>query len=75
MLRLSRKVEAEVRATGAFLDGVMAPDAAPCMSGKPAVPATLSPPLSGDVLRAYDNYQKQIAEAAAGLLAFCSWGL
>ena len=47
----------------------MAPDAAPCMSGKPAVPTTMSPPLSGDVLRAYDNYQKELQERAAeGLL-------
>ena len=42
----------------------MAPCIDPCLSGKDAVPATSSPPLSGDVLRAYDNYSREVAEAA-----------
>ena len=45
------------------------PDVNPTMNGKPAEPSASSPALSGDVLRAYENYQKEQLEAAgAGLL-------
>ena len=42
----------------------MTPSIDPCLSGRAGVPSTASPPLSGDVLRAYDNYNKEVAEAA-----------
>ena len=43
----------------------MQPDIDPSLTGHPAVPGTHTPALSGDVLRAYDNYRKEV-DAAAG---------
>ena len=42
----------------------MNPAVAPSMSGNPSVPATATPALSTDVLRAYDSYTREITEAA-----------
>ena len=72
--RLGRSMQADVRASAGFLDGVMLPDVAPCMSGRSAVPEARTGALSGDVLRAYDAYQKEVAEAAGVLLLWCCWG-
>ena len=62
--RLTRTVEAEVRPTASFADGILEPEAAPCMSGTPSVPNARNPTLSGDVLRAYETYQKEVSDAA-----------
>ena len=63
-LRINRSIKADVAASASFAEGVMTPSIDPCLSGKAGIPATSSPPLSGDVLRAYDNYTKEVAQAA-----------
>ena len=53
----------------------MNPAVAPSMSGAPSVPATATPALSMDVLRAYDSYTREISEAAGYDLIRLSTGI
>ena len=62
-------MEAGVRASASFADGILGTATGPCATGTPTVPATHSPPLSGDVLRAYENYNREIMEAGLGFFA------
>ena len=61
-------MEASVRPSTSFADGVLGSDPDPCMTGRASVPSVASPALSGDVLRAYETYQREIAEAATGFM-------
>ena len=55
-----------MRPSTSFADGVLGMDANPTMTGTPVTPTTRSPALSGDVLRAYENYNREIMEAGTG---------
>ena len=66
--RMNRSLETSVRPSTSFADGVLGTDPDACMSGRACVPSVASPALSGDVLRAYENYQREITEAAMGFM-------
>ena len=61
-------MEASARPSAAFADGILGGDPEPTMTGKATIPSCQSPALSGDVLRAYENYQKEVMEAGTGFL-------
>ena len=59
-------MNAAVKSTAAFAEGIMGSDVTPCMTGRAHVPTAATGPLSSDVLRAYDSYTREVHEAAVG---------